>query len=430
MPSKLRAIAAPDPWLRGLQNQGRGQSTPMGSGAVDDADFRQDRRGLWRGAEIAIMTNAPGVGPHARPVLRPRQGRCHGLLPGPDNIRGRLVAPMAMAICSTGAAVIGYRQGLLHETRIWHTLFAMITDIPGLAFLGRERYGIAAGPGRGTSCFSPRAPCPRAVLDRPAAADRGETTVAWWHGGGALGRVGSSILSRGTDNERARGRGVPPNSQSMTGPSARSSELGRDPASRDHSPRTITRGGRRSPGRGRSDVDEPAKRCPSEPSPPARPSKRIRAVSNAFRRGPLRGFGKAGLTLEDRAKGRGPEHFDEDSARHGGGRRGSFDIERGRQGGSALPGTPLRRRGAHRRARLHVRRPLGRSGISATRSKRGAGASLNCFIWMRTFPLDNYYAHPVEGLHALIDLATLEILEVEDHFEKDGRTTSRCHARR
>jgi primary-amine oxidase len=45
---------------------------------------------------------------------------------------------------------------------------------------------------------------------------------------------------------------------------------------------------------------------------------------------------------------------------------------------------------------------------------------LNCFVWMRTFPLDNYYAHPVEGLHALIDLATLEILEVVDHFEANG----------
>ena len=41
---------------------------------------------------------------------------------------------------------------------------------------------------------------------------------------------------------------------------------------------------------------------------------------------------------------------------------------------------------------------------------------LNCFIWMRMFPLDNYYAHPVEGLHALIDLGTLEILRVDDHF--------------
>lgn len=45
---------------------------------------------------------------------------------------------------------------------------------------------------------------------------------------------------------------------------------------------------------------------------------------------------------------------------------------------------------------------------------------LNCFIWMRMFPLDNFYAHPVEGLHALVDLGTLEILQVEDHFEADG----------
>jgi primary-amine oxidase len=45
---------------------------------------------------------------------------------------------------------------------------------------------------------------------------------------------------------------------------------------------------------------------------------------------------------------------------------------------------------------------------------------LNCFVWMRTFPLDNYYAHPVEGLHALIDLSTLEILRVVDHFEERG----------
>ena len=45
---------------------------------------------------------------------------------------------------------------------------------------------------------------------------------------------------------------------------------------------------------------------------------------------------------------------------------------------------------------------------------------LNCFIWMRTFPLDNYYAHPVEGLHALIDLGNLEIIRVDDHFEETG----------
>jgi primary-amine oxidase len=45
---------------------------------------------------------------------------------------------------------------------------------------------------------------------------------------------------------------------------------------------------------------------------------------------------------------------------------------------------------------------------------------LNCFVWMRTAPLDNYYAHPVEGLHALVDVSTLEILEVVDHFADTG----------
>lgn len=45
---------------------------------------------------------------------------------------------------------------------------------------------------------------------------------------------------------------------------------------------------------------------------------------------------------------------------------------------------------------------------------------LNCFVWMRTFPLDNYYAHPVEGLHAMIDLTTLEVVRVDDHFEARG----------
>jgi primary-amine oxidase len=45
---------------------------------------------------------------------------------------------------------------------------------------------------------------------------------------------------------------------------------------------------------------------------------------------------------------------------------------------------------------------------------------LNCFVFMRMFPLDNFYAHPIEGLHALIDVSTLEVLEVHDHFEANG----------
>src|SRR5580698_9623602 len=43
-----------------------------------------------------------------------------------------------------------------------------------------------------------------------------------------------------------------------------------------------------------------------------------------------------------------------------------------------------------------------------------------CFVWMRMFPLDNFYAHPVEGVHALIDVSTLEVLEIVDHFEATG----------
>jgi primary-amine oxidase len=31
-----------------------------------------------------------------------------------------------------------------------------------------------------------------------------------------------------------------------------------------------------------------------------------------------------------------------------------------------------------------------------------------------------FYAHPVEGLHALVDVSTLEVLEVHDHFEASG----------
>jgi primary-amine oxidase len=59
---------------------------------------------------------------------------------------------------------------------------------------------------------------------------------------------------------------------------------------------------------------------------------------------------------------------------------------------------------------------VGEFGYEAEQGRR----VLNCFVWMRCFPLDNYYAHPVEGLHALIDLSTLEILRVDDHCEESG----------
>jgi primary-amine oxidase len=45
---------------------------------------------------------------------------------------------------------------------------------------------------------------------------------------------------------------------------------------------------------------------------------------------------------------------------------------------------------------------------------------MNCFIWTRLFPLDNYYAHPVEGLNVLVDLGDISIIEVVDHCEANG----------
>ena len=53
---------------------------------------------------------------------------------------------------------------------------------------------------------------------------------------------------------------------------------------------------------------------------------------------------------------------------------------------------------------------------------------LICFVFMRTFPLDNFYAHPVEGLHPFIDVSTLEVMQVLDHFEAK-EITSRFRVR-
>lgn len=38
----------------------------------------------------------------------------------------------------------------------------------------------------------------------------------------------------------------------------------------------------------------------------------------------------------------------------------------------------------------------------------------NAFVWVRAFPDDNFYAHPVEGLNVLADLRTGEVLRIED----------------
>ena len=159
------------------------------------------------------------------------------------------------------------------------------------------------------------------------------------------------------------------------------------------------------------DVDEPAKDVVRAIVPGA-PFERI-ARFNAFRRGHV-GVWQGRIDL--RTGKVVSEHFDE-TARAMVAVEEVFDIER------AVKADPrfqeaLRRRGLIEELDFMCVDPwtVGDFGHEAEQGRR----VLNCFIWMRTFPLDNYYAHPVEGLHALVDLATLEILEVEDHFEKDG----------
>ena len=35
--------------------------------------------------------------------------------------------------------------------------------------------------------------------------------------------------------------------------------------------------------------------------------------------------------------------------------------------------------------------------------------------WVKSDPADNHYAHPIRGLHAIVDLQTMEVVELEDH---------------
>jgi primary-amine oxidase len=42
------------------------------------------------------------------------------------------------------------------------------------------------------------------------------------------------------------------------------------------------------------------------------------------------------------------------------------------------------------------------------------------FAWVRNAPLDNYYAHPVEGINAVVDVDRQEVLRIDDHFADDA----------
>ena len=40
-----------------------------------------------------------------------------------------------------------------------------------------------------------------------------------------------------------------------------------------------------------------------------------------------------------------------------------------------------------------------------------------CDLWMRETPQGNPYAHPISGLKIIVDVNTLEVLEIEDHHD-------------
>ena len=134
---ELRAIAARTT-AAGLQGK-VAVSHAYGLGAIDDADFGRTAEALAR-ADVAIMTNAPGVGPMP-PVLRLAAAGVT-VFAGSDNIRDAWW-PYGDGDMLDRAATIGYRQGFFTNEDLAHA-FAMITDIPARV-LGQDRYGIAPG---------------------------------------------------------------------------------------------------------------------------------------------------------------------------------------------------------------------------------------------------------------------------------------------
>ena len=58
----------------------------------------------------------------------------------------------------------------------------------------------------------------------------------------------------------------------------------------------------------------------------------------------------------------------------------------------------------------------GNFGVPGEEEKRLA----HTFVWMRMFPLDNYYAHPVEGINVVVDVDKVEVVRVDDWFAEKG----------
>lgn len=59
----------------------------------------------------------------------------------------------------------------------------------------------------------------------------------------------------------------------------------------------------------------------------------------------------------------------------------------------------------------------GNFGVPGEQNKRLA----HTFVWVRQFELDNYYAHPVEGLNVVVDIDTMTVIRVDDHAAESAQ---------
>ena len=155
---ELRAIAARTV-AAGLQGR-VAVSHAYALGGIDDAEFGRTAEALAR-AGVAIMTNAPGVGPMP-PVLRLHAAGVT-VFAGSDNIRDAWW-PYGDGDMLDRAHTIGYRQGFFTNDDLEHA-FAMAGEIParvlGLAERGVESDRVA------DLVLVPSRSIAEAVLDRP-----------------------------------------------------------------------------------------------------------------------------------------------------------------------------------------------------------------------------------------------------------------------
>lgn len=131
-------------------------------GAIDDAEFGRTAEAL-AAAGVAIMTNAPGVGP--MPPVKRLDAAGVTVFAGSDNIRDAWW-PYGDGDMLDRAQVIGYRQGFYLNEELAHA-FAMATRLAARA-LRREAYGLAPGDAADLVVI-PAAGVPEAVLERPRA---------------------------------------------------------------------------------------------------------------------------------------------------------------------------------------------------------------------------------------------------------------------